>query len=135
MNGINFENENRQKKQSFFPLEMHSSFSNQQHIIAVFFDITKTFDILWKNEIVKELKEWGVDGRILLFIQQFLTERNFAVRFGDCRSIKKTQLNGVPQGSVISPTLFNIAFSSITSLVQTPVKVVLFTDEQVIYVP
>lgn len=51
----------------------HSSFSNQHHLIAVSFDITKAFNTLWNKKIVEQFKEWGIDGWIP-FIQRFLTE-------------------------------------------------------------
>ena len=48
-----------------------------------------------------KLQYMGVEGRLLSFIKKFLYSRKIGVRVNG-------HLSGVPQGSVISPTLFNI---------------------------
>ncbi len=42
--------------------------------------------------------------------------------------------NGVPQDSVLSPTLLSIAVNSISASVQKPVKTLLFADDIVLYI-
>jgi hypothetical protein len=45
---------------------------------------------------------------LVKIIENFLEERSFVVKVGDAISRKKTITGGVPQGGVLSPTLFNI---------------------------
>jgi len=41
-------------------------------------------------------------------IELFLRDRRFRVNIGDDTSAWRIQVNGLPQGSVLSPTLFNL---------------------------
>ena len=47
------------------------------------------------------------------YILHFLSERTFQVKVGNTLSQKREQVNGTPQGAVISPTLFNIMINEI----------------------
>nr|XP_050024272.1 uncharacterized protein LOC126518531 [Dermacentor andersoni] len=51
----------------------------------------------------------GIRGKMYNFIAGFLEERSCQVEVGHDASAIRTNRVGVPQGSVISPTLFNIA--------------------------
>ena len=46
-------------------------------------------------------------------IQNFGKDRTFQVKVGSSLSSTKTQVNGTPQGALISPTLFNTAINNI----------------------
>ena len=47
------------------------------------------------------------------YIQNFCKDRTFQVKVVSSLSSTKIQVNGTPQGAVISPTLFNIAINNI----------------------
>ena len=51
----------------------------------------------------KNMPHWFVR-----LIELFLRDRRFRVHIGDDTSAWRTQVNGLPQGSVLSPTLFNL---------------------------
>ena len=84
----------------------------KEHLVAVFFDLEKAYDTTWKYGIVKDLKKPGLEGRMIIFIQNFLQDRRFRVRMGEVFSEEKQGM-GVPQGSVLSVTLFNIKIDNI----------------------
>ena len=50
------------------------------------------------------------------YILNFLQDRTFQVKVGSTKSDSKQLENGVPQGAVISPTLFNIMVNEIGKL-------------------
>ncbi|ELU18323.1 hypothetical protein CAPTEDRAFT_60621, partial [Capitella teleta] len=50
----------------------------------------------------------GISGPMYNFIQSFISNRECTVAVGDTQSDVFVPLNGLPQGSVISPTLFLI---------------------------
>jgi len=64
------------------------------------------FDTTWKYGIVKDLYEAGLRGRLPLFIAGFLHDRQLRVRVGGMYSKPYEQETGVPQGSILSVTLF-----------------------------
>ena len=81
--------------------------------MAVFFDLEKAYDTTCKYGIVKDLKNLGFEGRMPIFIENFLQDRRFRVRMGEVFSEEKQQEMSVPQGSVLSDTLFNIKINNI----------------------
>lgn len=80
---------------------------------AAFLDLEKAFDKLWRGGLLIRLKKIGITGQIYNYIQDFLKDRSFKVKVGNCYSEPKNLDNGVPQGSVISPLLFNIMIDQI----------------------
>ena len=61
----------------------------------------------------------------------FLKERDFEVHIGDAKSGRHSIPFGVPQGSVLSPTLYNVFVHDIPSPQHS--KIVLFADDTVIF--
>ena len=57
---------------------------------------------------MKDLHDIGLRARLPNFILNFLSIRSFNVRIGSTLSDTFEQEQGVPQGSILSPTLFNI---------------------------
>ena len=108
---------------------IQDSFLCRQHAIAVFFDLEKAYDTTWRFNILKSLSSWGFKGRLPVFISNFMTDRTFNVRVGNVLSDTFTQENGVPQGSVLSVTLFAIAINGITDCIRSPVSASLFVDD------
>ena len=96
--------------------------------MAVFFDLEKAYDTTWKYSIVKDLKNPGLEGRMPIFIQNFLQDRCFRVRMGKVFSEEKQQEMGVPQGSVLSVMLFNIKINNIVKNINSGTNCVLYVD-------
>lgn len=113
--------------------EIHNSFKNGQHMVAIFFDLEKAFDTTWRLNILKNLKEDNIDGHILHFIKNFLTDRRFKTKSHGHTSNTQTQENGIPQGASLSATLFLKAINKITSHIKYPCKSLLYADDLVIY--
>ncbi|KAI9565067.1 putative R-directed D polymerase from mobile element jockey-like [Daphnia sinensis] len=84
-----------------------TSFSQKKSTVAVFLDIKKAYDSIWIQGLFK-MASMGITGAILAWLKNFVTGRSMCVRIGDQESSRKTISNGVPQGEVISPILFNI---------------------------
>jgi retron-type reverse transcriptase len=70
----------------------------------------------------------GLRGRIVKWLDSFLTNRYIRVKVNGYFSKFKYVENGVPQGSVISPTLFNIAVSDLSDKI-TKTKITQFADD------
>ena len=73
---------------------------------AVALDISKTLDRVWHAGLLHKLKSYGISGQIFGLISSFLSNRRLRVVL-DGKSSQEYPVNaGVPQGSILGPTLF-----------------------------
>ena len=87
---------------------VRASLVNRQVTVAVFFDLKQAFDNVNHELLLFKLARSGVKGRMLCWIEQFLKNRTFQYMVDDSKSDTKHIKRGLPQGSILSPTLFNI---------------------------
>ena len=106
--------------------------NNKQATIAIFFDFSKAFDMLWKEGLMHKIEEIGIRGKLANWIRDFLTDRSFRVEINGCLSQKYGLENGTPQGSVISPILFLLMINDFPSTV-TSTETSLFADDSAIW--
>ena len=86
-------------------------------MLQYFFDFEKAYDTTWTYGIIKDLHDIGLRGHLPNFISNFLSDRCFNVRIGSTLSDTFEQEQGVPQKSILSPTLFNIKINTIVKCV------------------
>ena len=104
-----------------------------QHLVAVFFDLQKAYDTTWKCGILQDLYDMGLRGNLPIFIGKFLSDRTFQVHLGTILSDKIFhQEEGVPQGAILSTTLFNVKINNIVKQVDPGVECSLYVDDFVI---
>ena len=73
---------------------------------AAALDISKAFDRVWHADLLQKLKSYGISGQIFGLISSFLSNRLLWVVL-DGKSSQEYPVNaGVPQGSILGPTLF-----------------------------
>lgn len=100
---------------------IQDAFRHHEHLVAIFFDLEKAYDTTWRYGILRQLHAWGVRGHLGLFLQNFLRDSLFRVKVGSTLSVPFSQANGVPQGSVLSVTLFAVAVNSVMPFCPWPV--------------
>ena len=71
----------------------------------------------------------GLRGANTPFYQQLLQNRKFKVRIGNTLSELFTQEEGVPQGSILSVTLFIIKINSLAECIKKCIESSLFVDD------
>ena len=113
---------------------IEKAFRDKKHTVAVFFDLEKAYDTVWKPEILNSMYEMGLRGNLPTFAESFLTDRKFCVRVGASHSDYIKQEEGLPQGSVLSVTLFAIAINDITKQIGPEVLCALYVDDFTIFV-
>ncbi|XP_045447831.1 uncharacterized protein LOC123656168 [Melitaea cinxia] len=74
--------------------------------LAVSLDISKAFDRIWHARLISKLPSYGIPPGLCTWISDFLSERSIQVVLDGYSSDKKAINAGVPQGSVLSATLF-----------------------------
>ncbi|GBM83506.1 putative RNA-directed DNA polymerase from transposon X-element [Araneus ventricosus] len=108
---------------------IRTAFLRRHHLVSIFFDIEKAYDRAWRYGILKDLFDLDFRGNLPTFIQEFLKQRYFRVRLGNTYSDVYCQEEGVPQGSVLSVTLFILKINSILSVLPSSIQKSLYVDD------
>lgn len=111
---------------------VNKGFANKENTVAVFLDIQKAYDMVWRKGVLIKLQGLGVAGKMVRWIDSFLSNRTIQVRINGLMSRVCKIDNGVPQGSVISPLLFNILVSDLPAQLEG-VVVSQFADDIAIW--
>ncbi|KAL4104035.1 hypothetical protein QTP88_019348 [Uroleucon formosanum] len=87
---------------------VENSFQNKLKSGAVFLDLSAAYDTVWKRDLLLKLAKNLRYKATLRLLEQILSDRSFKVNMNGETSRKRILQNGLPQGSVLSPTLFNV---------------------------
>ena len=101
----------------------------KKNVVSIFFDLEKAYDTTWKHGILCDLHAIGLRGRLPIFIRNFLSDRLYQVKVGSTLSSSHPQQMGVPQGSILSVTLFIIKINAIVKAIRPSVECNLFVDD------
>lgn len=75
---------------------------------AVFLDIKKAFDSVWHLGLLYKLSQLEIPTYLIYILRSFLEERNLYVKINNSLSDGFVAEQGLPQGSALSPVLYNI---------------------------
>lgn len=98
----------------------------------VLFDGEKAFDTVWHDGLVHKLRVFGFPMYLIKLIASFLVGRKYRVGIKNSFSNVFEIIAGVPQGSCLSPTLYNIYIADLPLFALC--QVALFADDLAIYV-
>jgi hypothetical protein len=102
--------------------------ANKEVVGAIFFDVEKAYDMIWKESLLIKLSNMGVVGRVFNWIKDFIFgQSKVRVRISMSESYEVD--NGTSQGSVISPFLFSIMIDDVFSQVRPDIWRSLFADD------
>ena len=97
--------------------------------IAVFLDIQRAFDSVSHIHVLAGMLELGLCGRSLRWISNFLSERKIYMVTIEGQSNYHSVTHGVPQGSVLSPLLFNCVMAALPGKLPTGLRYSLYADD------
>ena len=94
-------------------------------------DISKAFDRVWHAVLFHKLKSFGISGQIFGLICSFLSNRGLQVVL-DGKSSHEYPVNaGVPQGSILGPTLFLLYINDLPD--NFICNIAIYTDDTTLY--
>ena len=100
-------------------------------MVGVFLDIEKAYDMVWHHGLLLKLSRLGVQGRLFSFLENFVCERSIRVVYlyigilSDSHPVS----TGLPQGSILSPTLFTIYNNDIFDGLPPGFRFSMFADD------
>lgn len=121
-----------------FTHDIASSLNNNEVVAACLIDLEKAFDTAWIEGVLFRLIKKGVPDYLLKILWNLLKGKKMYVSLNDKTNSRQYSLeNGVQQGAVSSPLLFNIFMSDILSMydinTSPSLKGIGFADDLVIY--
>ncbi len=83
-------------------------------------DMSAAFDCVDHRLLLRQLqKRFGLTGDVLLWMTSFLTDRTQQIHYNGSFSPTKPIRDGVPQGSVLGPVLFNMYTADLEDIVES----------------
>ena len=107
------------------------SIANGKVVDTIYFDFSKAFDTVSHQRLSIKMKAYGIAGKILAWIDAFLSGREQVVRVNGELSNSKLVISGIPQGSVLGPLLFVLYINDLPEVVNS--NILLFADDTKIF--
>ena len=102
----------------------------------IYFDFAKAFDTVSHDKVLQKLKSrFGIDGRLLKFLQEYLRNRKQNVILNNIKSEILDVRSGVPQGSILGPLLFVLFIDDIYQTIDVNTRISSYADDTKIWKP
>jgi ribonuclease HI len=109
--------------------KIEKSIFRGQYALGIFLDISGAFDNLDPGAAIRGMKKKGIPKLITNWFGQYLNNRYINTNINGIKARRKLT-KGTPQGGVLSPVIWNLAFDELLDIFNTgPVKVVGFADD------
>lgn len=114
---------------STFATEIRLAFSKNQSLLGVFLDISSAYDNVRLPVLRQKMHQLSVPVRLTNFILNLLSSRTISVRTNGSNLPSRNVWKGLPQGSVLSPLLYNLYTYNLESSVNCFCSILQYADD------
>lgn len=107
--------------------DIKSGFASKKSSGMLLLDVEKAYDSVWQEAILHKMVMTGFPMHLTRIVKAFLKNRSFQVTVNGTLSERRSIPYGVPQGSVLSPTLYNIFTADVVMI--DGVQYYIFADD------
>ena len=109
--------------------QIQDGFEDRMYSQVSLYDLTKAFDCVSHELLIKKLESRGFSGSAVMLISDYIQGRYQYVDYKNHSSGRLPIKYGVPQGSVMGPIIFLLYINDIIDVVPDRSKLVLFADD------
>ena len=118
---------------TYLAQETEDGFQRKKQTLSVWIDLQKAFDKVWTDGLLLKLRTCNISGNMFKWIKSYTHNRRARVVIDNNRSKKILLRHGVPQGGVLSPTLFIVFMNDLVKQLPTFVKSAMYADDLVMW--
>ena len=109
-------------------------FDNNKMVAAAFLDLSKAFDFISHEVRLEKLEILGFQQKAISLIESYMSNRTQKVDLQNTSSDWIDLHQGVPQGTILGPLLFNLYVNSMQSAIQDSCELVQYADDTFLFV-
>ena len=107
------------------------AYDKREYTIGVFLDLSKAFDTVDHNILLRKLHHYGIRGKIHKWFSSYLSSRTQYVSLDNNLSSVSTISHGVPQSSILGPILFLIYINDLVN--SSNHNIIMYADDTCLY--
>jgi hypothetical protein len=110
--------------------DIKEAFNQKKSVFALFVDFQTAYDIVWQEKLLNKIKTIGIRANMYSWIRELITQR-----WSNILSKWKETKAGLPQGTISSPTPFNLYINDLPKKFKQiqEIKIGMFAVDVVIY--